>query len=138
MLTPDYASPEQVRREQITTATDVYSLGAILYELLCGQRPHRFGDRGLREIERVIAEIDPPRMSESAPALRRVLSGDLDAIVAMALRKEPDRRYHSVEQFAADLQNYLDGTSGVARQGTFRYRAGKYLRRHRAAVAAGC
>ncbi len=136
MLTPDYASPEQVRRGQITTATDIYSLGAILYELLCGKKAHRFGERGLRDIERVISEVDPPRMSEMAPDLRRVLGGDLDAIVAMAMRKEPDRRYHSVEQLAADLQNYLDGCPVAARQSTFRYRAAKYLRRNRTAVAA--
>jgi eukaryotic-like serine/threonine-protein kinase len=137
MLTPDYASPEQVRKAQITTATDVYSLGAILYELLCGEKAHRFDAHGLRDIERVISEIDPPRMSESAPALRRVLGGDLDAIVAMAMRKEPDRRYQSVEQLALDLQSYLDGRPVAARHGTFRYRAGKYLRRHSTAVAAG-
>jgi tetratricopeptide (TPR) repeat protein/tRNA A-37 threonylcarbamoyl transferase component Bud32 len=137
MLTPDYASPEQVRRGQITTATDVYSLGAILYELLCGEKAHQFGAHGLRDIELVISEVDPPRMSETSPALRRVLGGDLDAIVAMAMRKEPDRRYHSVEQLGADLQNYLDGRPVTARHGTFRYRAGKYLVRHRTAVAAG-
>ena len=136
-ITPDYASPEQVRGDPITTASDVYSLGAILYELLCGVRPHRFNANNLREMERVICEIDPPTLSDTAPHLRRQLQGDLDAIVAMAMRKEPDRRYLSVEQMAADLRRYSSARPVIARQGKFRYRAGKYLRRNRTAIAAG-
>ncbi len=137
-LTPDYASPEQIRAEHITTATDVYSLGAIFYELLSGVRAQRFTTPGTREIERVVCETDPPRLADTAPpALRSKLQGDLDAIVSMALRKEQALRYQSVEQMAADLRRHLNGWPVKAREGTFRYQAGKYLRRNRTAIAAG-
>src|SRR5581483_10048757 len=120
-MTPEYASPEQFRGEAITTAADVYSLGAILYEILCGARAHHFHGHGTREIERVICEAEPPRMSEAAPALRGALEGDLDAIVAKAMRKEPGMRYASVERFTADLERYLNGWPVEARHGAFTY-----------------
>src|SRR5262249_24545924 len=93
LMTPEYASPEQVRGEEITAATDVYALGAVLYELLTGERAHRFKDKTPGEIARVICEADPQRPSTMAPQLRGELSGDLDNIILMAMRKEPSRRY---------------------------------------------
>ena len=137
IVTPDYGSPEQIHGDRITTAADVYSLGAILYELLCGVRPHRFTGVGMREVERVICEVQPQRPSDTSSRWRSELRGDLDAIISKALRKEPEMRYASVEQFAADLQRYLDGYPVMARQGDVAYRARKFLRRNRAAIAAG-
>lgn len=141
LMTPDYASPEQVRGEPVTTATDVYAMGAVLYELLTGERPHRFKDRTMAEIERVICESEIERPSvvvsrrANAPGrLRRELAGDLDNIVLMALRKEPDRRYGSVEQLSEDVRRYLEGRPVKARQDTLRYRAGKFIQRHKASV----
>jgi eukaryotic-like serine/threonine-protein kinase len=136
-LTPDFASPEQVLAEQITTATDVYSLGAILYLLLTGVKPHRFVTHTTREIQQVICETDPQKLSDAAPQLRGQLEGDLEAIVSMAMRKEPERRYSSVEQLSADLVRYLDGWPVTARPDNFQYRAGKYVRRNKTAIAAG-
>ena len=137
-LTPDYASPEQIRAEQITTTTDVYSLGAIFYELLSGVRAQRFATPGTREIERVVCETDPPRLADTAPAsLRGKLQGDLDSIVSMAMRKEKTLRYQSVEQMASDIRRYFHGRPVKARDGTFRYYAGKFLRRNRLPLAAG-
>ena len=152
-MTPDYASPEQVRGEQITTATDIYSLGVVLYELLTNTRPHRFKTFTTREIERVICEEEPlrpstavrdktipdrklERKSNPQPGIRntKLLRGDLDNIVLMALRKEPERRYSSVEQFARDLQRHLDGLPVSARSDTFSYRATKFAGRHRIGV----
>jgi eukaryotic-like serine/threonine-protein kinase len=142
LMTPDYASPEQVRGEPITTATDVYALGAVLYELLTGERPHRFNDRSLAEMERVICESEAERPSvvvgrnqKASAKLRRELAGDLDNIVLMALRKEPERRYGSVDQLAEDVRRYLEGRPVRARQDTLIYRAGKFIRRHKAPVA---
>ncbi|MGH9853116.1 MAG: tetratricopeptide repeat protein [Blastocatellia bacterium] len=141
LMTPDYASPEQVRGGQITTATDVYALGAVLYELLTTRRPHQFATYSPLEIERAICDTEAPRPSEAArhqtgapPRLARQLAGDLDNIVLMALRKEPARRYQSVEQFSEDIRRYLTGLPVVARKDTFRYRAGKFARRHKAGV----
>ncbi|MBS1791791.1 MAG: serine/threonine protein kinase [Acidobacteria bacterium] len=143
MMTPEYASPEQVRGGAITTATDVYALGAVLYELLTERRPHQFATYSPAEIERAICETEAPRPSEAARQqndvpmkLARQLEGDLDNIVLMALRKEPERRYASVEQFSEDLRRYLVGLPVVARKDTFRYRAEKFVRRHKAGVAA--
>jgi eukaryotic-like serine/threonine-protein kinase len=142
LMTPDYASPEQVRGEPVTTATDVYALGAVLYELLTGERPHKFKDYSLIEIERAICESEIERPSavvekrSDAPArLRRELAGDLDNIVLMALRKEPERRYQSVEQLSEDIRRYLQGRPVTARHDTLSYRAGKFIRRHKAGVA---
>ena len=135
-LTPDYASPEQIREEPITTAADVYSLGAILYLLLTGVKPHRFTTNTPQEVRQVICETDPPKMSEATTPWRAQLRGDLEAIVSMAIRKEPERRYASVEQFTADILRQLRGWPVTARQGNFRYRTGKYFRRNRVAITA--
>jgi eukaryotic-like serine/threonine-protein kinase len=162
MLTPDYASPEQWRGEIITTASDIYSLGVVLYELLTGRRPYRVSGRTPEEIDRAIVETDSQKPSaavvkvERHPAdsalssgagfstncegnpekLRRRLTGDLDNIVLKALRKEPQRRYASVEQFSEDIRRHLEGLPVVARKDTFSYRAGKFVKRHATAVAA--
>ncbi|MFH1176150.1 MAG: protein kinase, partial [Acidobacteriota bacterium] len=131
MLTPDYASPEQVRGERITTATDVYSLGMVLFELLTGRRPYQITHHTPEEIARVVCEVGPERPPTSAH-----VPADLTNILLMALRKEPQRRYGSVDQLADDIRRYLAGLPVAARKDTFTYRAGKFLRRHRAGVAA--
>ena len=158
-LTPDYAAPEQVRGEAPTTATDVYALGVLLYELLAGRRPYTFPTRTLAEIERTICERVPPRPSaavlhprtsaeEAALApetiaaqrstvpkrLRRALAGDLDAIVLKALRKEPERRYASAAELLDDLCRHADGRAVRARPDTFPYRASRFVRQHKAAA----
>ncbi|MCI0389834.1 MAG: protein kinase [Acidobacteria bacterium] len=151
LMTPDYASPEQVLGLAITTATDVYSLGAVLYEMLTGQRPHRLQRYTPTEIERVICETEVARPSEALgerlgetarrtagiPAkAHRQLAVDLDNIVLMAMRKEPERRYQSVEHFSDDLRRHLEGLPVVARGDSIGYRAGKFLRRHKVLAAA--
>jgi eukaryotic-like serine/threonine-protein kinase len=138
LMTPEYASPEQVRGVAVTTATDVYSLGVILYELLAGRLPYAFETRSAVEVERVVATTDPPSPSAVAaePTMARRLTGDLDVIVLKALEKEPARRYASVEQFAADIRRHLEGAPILARPQTWRYRSGRFVRRNRIAVAA--
>jgi serine/threonine protein kinase/tetratricopeptide (TPR) repeat protein len=164
MMTPEYASPEQVRGAPVSTASDVYSLGVLLYELLTGHPPYRLKGRMPHEAAEVICRQDPPRPSTmvhrtepadttrgtseltpelvsearaSRPAkLGRTLAGDLDNIVLRALEKEPERRYGSVEQLAEDIRRYLDGLPVLARGKSMRYRAAKFVRRHKAAVAA--
>ena len=144
LMTPEYASPEQVRGEPVTTASDVYSLGVVLYELLTGSSPYRFTSRAPRDVERAITEQEPTRPSTAAPdsnrksaiANRRSLRGDLDNIILMALRKEPERRYQSVEQFSEDIRRHLELRPVLARKDTVRYRATKFIRRNKAAVAA--
>jgi len=143
ILTLDYASPEQVRGDQITTATDVYALGLLLYELLAGKLPFRMASKTPVEFARIICEEEPPPPSK-VYALpdggdkngddAEKLKGDLDHIVLMALRKEPGRRYSSVGALARDIQAYLTGYSIQARADTWRYRSGKFVRRHRVAV----
>jgi serine/threonine protein kinase len=137
VMTPEYASPEQVRGETMTTASDVYSLGVVLYELLTGRRPYRLTSRRPEELSRAITEQMPARPS-SMSMLRQPqsLRGDLDNIVLMAMRKEPARRYESAAQFSADIQRHLEELPVIARQDTFTYRASKFIRRHRVAVAA--
>jgi len=131
-LTPEYASPEQVRGLAVSTATDVYSLGAVLYELLTGSRIHSMASSTPSEWQKMVCEEEVAR-----PSLRRrELRGDLDNILLMALRKEPERRYSSVEQLASDIEGFLDGRPVLARHDSVRYRAGKYVRRHRVGIVA--
>jgi non-specific serine/threonine protein kinase/serine/threonine-protein kinase len=155
-MTPEYASPEQLSGGKITTASDVYALGVLLFRLLTGRRPYALHSRGTDELWDHVRYREPRRLSEAVRAeeddvtpatlaaargatpdrLERQLSGDLDTILLMALRKEPERRYCSAEQFAADIRRHIDGHPVTARPDTIRYRAGKFIRRHRAAVAA--
>ncbi|MFT3791413.1 MAG: serine/threonine-protein kinase [Rudaea sp.] len=151
-FTPEYASPEQVKGEAITTASDVYSLGVLLYRLLAGRSPYRSDNSQLHALVHEIVSTDPPKPSataqtgrDSPPAaqtldaerLRRALRGDLDTIVLMALRKEPAQRYASVEQFADDVRRHLDDRPVRARDGALAYRARKFLVRHRLGVTLG-
>ena len=161
-MTPAYASPEQIQGGALTTASDVYQLGLILYELLVGRRPYLVEDRTPSEIEQVICEetVTPPSTAVTAARtdddppdgaspsvaatqrksrpeeLKRTLRGDLDAIVLMALRKEPDRRYSSAEELADDLERYVTGRPVVAHPDTWRYRVRSFVRRHRGTVVA--
>ncbi|HXI91094.1 MAG TPA: protein kinase, partial [Blastocatellia bacterium] len=165
VMTPDYASPEQARGDPITTASDVYSLGVLLYELLTGHRPYRITGSSPVDIIRAICEREPDRPStavarvETIPTgdgdttvtvtpesvskargsqpdkLRRELEGDLDNIVLKAMRKEPHRRYASAQQFSEDISRYLDGRPVIARKDTFGYRATKFIHRHKTGVA---
>jgi eukaryotic-like serine/threonine-protein kinase len=157
ILTPENAAPEQVLGRSITTATDIYSLGVLLYQLLTGRSPYRLLSYSQLQLERAICMDDPVRPSQMVVAklgaetdadrsrisdrrglsplrLHARLSGDLDAIVAMAMRKEPDRRYASVEALADDLNRHLLGNPVLARQGDWRYNTAKFLRRHLLAV----
>jgi serine/threonine protein kinase len=134
-MTPEYASPEQVRGERVTTASDTYSLGVLFYKLMTGRLPYSLEGLTLQEIERVICHQAPPRPSAVVDAPRE-LRGDLDNIVAMALRKDPARRYPSVEQLSEDLRRHLTGRPVVPRRDTLAYRAGKFVRRHRWGVTA--
>jgi serine/threonine protein kinase len=137
-MTPEYASPEQVRGLAVTTATDVFGLGVLLYELLTGQRPFRSNAGNSLDIERAVCEVDPKPPSEVrlADGDRERPAADLDKIVLMAMRKEPERRYTSAAQLAADVQSYLDGYPLVARPDTWGYRADRFIRRHKGVVAA--
>jgi len=137
-LTPDYASPEQVAGRPLTVATDVYSLGVVLFELLSGERPYKLGRRGAAALEEAILTADVGRASARAanPTRARALRGDLDAVLAKALAKAPERRYGSVDAMAADLQAVLDGLPVRAQAPSWRYRATKFVRRNRVPVAA--
>jgi tetratricopeptide (TPR) repeat protein len=132
-MTPDYASPEQVRGEPVSTASDVYSLGAVLYELLTSRKPHQILSNDYLEITRQVCEAEV-----RAPSLvaGRSLRGDLDVLVLKALQKDPSRRYISVEQFSEDIRRYLEGLPIVARPDTLMYRSAKFMRRHQFGVAA--
>jgi serine/threonine-protein kinase len=137
-LTPEYASPEQVRGEPITTASDVYSLGVLLYELMTGSRPLAFATQQPGEVERVVCTVEP-RKPSTVPAVghdARELAGDLDTIALTALQKEPQRRYQSASHLADDIERYLSERPIVARPATWRYRSSRFVRRHRAGVAA--
>ncbi|HLX82773.1 MAG TPA: serine/threonine-protein kinase [Terriglobales bacterium] len=144
MMTPEYASPEQVRGDQVTTSTDVYALGVLLYELLAGRRPFQLATTSPFEMARIICEQEPelPSVVSTAnselapPDAARTLSGDLDNIVLMAMRKEPARRYVSVAALADDVKAYLAGYPIHARTATWKYRSAKFVRRHKAAAAA--
>ena len=130
-LTLDYAAPEQLRGESVSTSTDVYALGVLLYELLTGDRPNRT-DGGVGELERAILEQEPapPSARVKAGDVRRRLKGDLDRIVLKALQKSPERRYQSAEAFAMDVRRHLDGLPVSARGDALSYRARKFLGRH--------
>ncbi len=130
LMTPDYASPEQVRGQRIEPATDVYSLGAVLYELLTGERAHRIQSLSVNEIEREICTREPRKPS----AVVKELDSDLDAIVLKALRKEPERRYTSAAELADDLDRYLQNRPVKARRETMLYRGRKFVKRSRLLV----
>jgi serine/threonine protein kinase/Tfp pilus assembly protein PilF len=155
VMTPDHASPEQIRGQAITTSSDVYVLGVLLYKLLAGAGPFFIASMRLAEIERAICERDPPLPSQAVATgdsvqaagiaearatnpkrLRRHLQGDLDNIVLMAMRKEPERRYNSSQQMAGDIQRYLDGKPVIAHRDTVAYRSAKFVRRHWVPVTA--
>jgi tetratricopeptide (TPR) repeat protein len=133
-FTPQYASPEQVLGNPITTASDTYSLGVLLYLLLTGTAPYELKEMTTAEMLRVICEEPPRRPTHTVDSQR--LDADLEAILLKALRKEPRERYLTADQLASDLRAYLDGQPVGARRGTFRYRAGKFMRRHRWGLAA--
>jgi len=154
-FTPDYASPEQISGEDIHIASDVYSLGVLLYQLLAGARPYRLEALTEQEIGRTVCDETPPPPSAAfdratdaegtsrppitdptTASFRRRLQGDLDTIVLMALRKEPGRRYGSVDQLSDDLQRYLDQEPVLARQSSTTYRLGKFFRRNGRSLAA--
>jgi eukaryotic-like serine/threonine-protein kinase len=138
IMTPEYSSPEQFLGEPTTTATDIYSLGVILYELLSGRRPYADGDPGMAAIERRVlaGDVPPPSGVCRDAATSRRLRGDLDNIVLTALRREPDRRYGSVAALRDDIERHRAGLPVLARPMTVRYRTAKFVRRHRVAVAA--
>ena len=181
VMTPSYASPEQIQSKSVTTATDIYSLGVILYELLSGHRPFETKEDNLKEIYKAIIEIDPPLPSSMADAISKnfkeiteaktviksdengelnvktpktksnkilqtnpqtvhlsssSIRGDLDNIILKALRKEPERRYSSAENFSEDIKRHLRGLPVTARPNTFSYRAEKFIKRNRASVFA--
>jgi serine/threonine-protein kinase len=137
-MTPQYASPEQVRGEDITATTDVYSLGVLLYELLAGSRPYSLDGRTRREIDEIICTEEPEKPSAKASAsLRRALGGDLDNIILCALRKEPARRYQSVRELSDDLGRHLGGLPVRARGDDIGYRASRLVRRHRTRLIEG-
>ena len=141
LWTPDYTSPEQVRGGVVTVRADIYSLGLILYELLCGERAQVVDTSSPLALDRSICETEPLPPSARAAArgeknLSRQLKGDLDIIVGMAIRKEPERRYPSVAALDADLARFLDGLPVEARRNTPAYRFSKFIRRHRLASVA--
>src|SRR5215471_16031073 len=131
ILTPAYASPEQALNHPITVASDIFSLGVVLYELLTGKRP--FGGPGdtAGQVQRAVSETDPPPPSTIAPRV----SADIDKIVLKAIAKEPSQRYMSVDAFAADIVRYVDGRPIEARNAGLAYRAAKFLRRNRILTA---
>ncbi len=164
IMTPEFASPEQVRGKHITTASDIYSLGILLYLLLTGRKPYRIGTTSMLEIEKIVCDLEPIKPSEAVAGgtihlatdipddffnpeetanrrgmdperLRKQLAGDLDKIVLMAMWKEPHRRYASALSLSDDLENYLKGEPVEARAPTIRYRIRKFIYRNKIAVA---
>jgi len=137
MMTPEYASPEQVRGESVTTATDVYSLGMVLYKLLARKRAYEIRTGSPEEISRVVCQVEPERPSAVAPReLAKQLAGDLDTIVLKAVRKESARRYESAQELSEDIRRHLEGLPVLARGDAASYRAAKFVGRHKAGVAA--
>lgn len=133
MLSPECASPEQVRGQTVTTASDIYSLGVLLFRLLTGEPPYQFVTRTTAEILRVVCEEEPRK-----PSAVKAISADLDNIVLKAMHKDPARRYVSASQLSEDIERYLDGLPVTARKDTLTYRLSKFVRRHRGAtIAAG-
>ena len=150
LMTPLYASPEQLRGEPLTIACDVYALGVVLYEVLSGERPYEVKAESAARLEQAILETDPRAPSRralseeaarqrglSVPALRKALAGDLDAIVLQALAKRPAQRYASVEAMLADIDRWLDGEPVKAHAPSALYRWGKFVRRNRLGVGLG-
>lgn len=150
LMTPLYASPEQLRGEPLTIACDVYALGVVLYELLSGERPYEVRAESAARLEQAILEAEPRAPSRralgtlaaeqrglSVPALRKALAGDLDAIVLQALAKQPARRYASAEAMLADIDRWLDGEPVKAHAPGALYRWGKFVRRNRLGVGLG-
>ena len=162
LMTPEYASPEQLRGLPITTGSDVYSLGVVLYELLTGRHPYRLLSRRPEEVADVVLREEPEKPSSTGSRQRtsdharrttdgeltgrtnqrpaipnpKSLRGDLDNIVLKALRKEPERRYASVQEFSEDIRRHLEGLPVTASPDTFGYRAGKFVQRHKAGALA--
>jgi non-specific serine/threonine protein kinase/serine/threonine-protein kinase len=146
LMTPEYASPEQVQGAQATTLSDVYSLGAVLYKSLCGRPPYRIKSRSPQDFARAIdtAELEKPSTAVAKPDGNprsqapnpKLLRGDLDNIVLMAMRKETERRYRSVEQFSEDIRRHLVGLPVIARPDTLSYRAAKFVQRNKVIVVA--
>ena len=140
LMTPAYASPEQITGLPISTAADIYALGAVLYELLTRQRAHRFESELPAEMERVVAHVEPEKPSSAVrdnARQSRELAGDLDNIILTALRKDPQRRYASAAEFSDDIRRHLEGRPVTAREDTLFYRTGKFVRRNKLAVTAG-
>ena len=160
VMTPEYASPEQVKGQPVSTATDIYSLGLILYQLLTGCPPYEVPSTSALEMERIICLTEPQKPSTmvtkiissvdgkkktspdyvsekrktTIPKLKKRISGDLDNICLMAIRKEPERRYNSVVQFITDIDNHLNGLPVSARKSTASYRTKKFIQRHKVGV----
>lgn len=154
LMTPEYASPEQIQGSPVNTTSDIYQLGLVLYELLCGEAAFTFTDRSLSQRERVILEEEPLPPSQriaqidrdhleqicnarsSTPEkLKKTLKGDLDAIILKALNKEPDKRFASVANLKEDIDRYLGGLPVKSRGDHFGYKAGKYLRKNKKRIA---
>ncbi|MEO1083827.1 MAG: protein kinase, partial [Acidobacteriota bacterium] len=137
LLTPEYASPEQVLGQTLTTASDVYSLGVLLFELVTGHRPYELDGLRPSQVEQLVCEEEPApaRQQAQARGVAPTWGDDLDVILAMALRKEPGRRYASAEQLAGDVDRYLRQLPVIARKDSVPYRAAKFVRRNRLGVA---
>ena len=142
MMTPDYASPEQIQGKELTTATDIYSLGVLLYELLVGSRPYTLRNLSPAAAERVVCEQNPRKPSSTADLskrMRREISGDLDRIVLTAMHVDPSQRYQSVHHLDEDLLRYLQGKPIAAKKSSLVYLLRKFVQRHKeAAVLTAC
>src|SRR5690606_6908203 len=136
VLTPEFAAPEQIRGDPVSTSTDVYSLGVLLYLLLARKRPYDIRGRSAAEIERIVCVDETAKPSSRVdPRVQRELRGDLDLIVMKALRKEPAQRYASVQELADDVRRHLSGHAVRARRPTTAYLTSRFVKRHGLAVA---